>query len=259
MERIFAPLSSDYPIFVLTGSPIQFSTDNKDCMKRILLILLTICLGIVVKMNAQSRLYPPRYNVPKSISAKYHKKVDLRLLNVGEFTHFAFAILPYFSSILPSISAEIGCYYDDKDSVLVLKELTKKLTRARGYKRVRVSDYRCSISKEAILCFKQLFFAAVESSSYLADEKQEAFDADGEIYRLFDGVHIAEFGDSGDSESNCGKLEMFLYSLCAAVKNNNPQEIDNLIPLAEELTEKFKSLYPEDLKEKGKRVEGIIC
>ncbi len=26
-------LSNDYPIFVLTGSPIQFSTDNKDCMK----------------------------------------------------------------------------------------------------------------------------------------------------------------------------------------------------------------------------------
>ena len=25
--------SNDYPIFVLTGSPIQFSTDNKDCMK----------------------------------------------------------------------------------------------------------------------------------------------------------------------------------------------------------------------------------
>ena len=258
-------LSNDYPIFVLTGSPIQFSTDNKDCMKRILLILLTICLGIVVKMNAQSRLYPPRYLEPKSSSAKYHKIIDTRLLNGGDYTYFAF-------EILPSFSAESGCYYDDNNSVLVLrtanqsiwysmlggdgsliKELSGKLIRS--IKRVRVTEYRCSISKEAVLSFKRLFYAAVNSSSYLAD----GMGLDGTTYRLFGVGGVAEFWSPQDNESNCGKLEKFLYSLCAAVKNNNPQEIDNLIPLAEELTENFKSLYPEDLKEKGKRVEGIIC
>lgn len=234
-------------------------------MKRILLILLTICLGIVVKMNAQSRLYPPRYPEPKSISAKYHRIIDTRLLNGGDYTYFAF-------EILPSFSAESGCYYDAKDSVIVLrsanqniwdymlggdgslfKELSGKLIRS--FKRVGVTEYRCSISKEAVLSFKRLFYAAVNSSSYLA----ESMGLDGTTYRLFSMGGVAEFWSPQDNESNCGKLEKFLYSLCAAVKNNNPQEIDNLIPLAEEVTEKFKSLYPEDLKEKGKRVEGIIC
>ncbi|MBQ2483241.1 MAG: hypothetical protein II511_05970, partial [Bacteroidales bacterium] len=153
------------------------------------------------------------------------------------------------------------CYYDDSDSVLVLEvykgtisnSLIGKIKRLFGrvkYK-ANIKKYRCPISPQATKCFRKLFLAAINSSSFLAD----GLGMDGERYR----VYAERFGSIGcivmaegfspfDDYSNCGKLVEILNSISDAIEQNNPQAIENLIPMAEELTESFKSLYPEEYR-----------
>ena len=223
---------------MLTGSPIQFSTDNKDCMKRFLLILLTICLGVATEGKAQNRLYPPRVNSYKYLSLNK---------NIGEISNFAFVIESY------------TCYYDDSDSALVLEVYKgiisnslfwkiKRLFSRKVYK-ATIKKYRCPISPEATRCFRELFLSAINSSSYLSDPLAN----DGYEYRLYAerlgsiGSIIMAEGDGPPypKDSNCGILVDILYRISDAVKNNSPEELENLIPIAEDLTLKFKSLYPQ--------------
>jgi hypothetical protein len=211
-------------------------------MKRILLILLAFCFVLTTEAKAQDRLYPPRANSYKYLSWNKNK---------GEITNFAFVIESY------------TCYYDDSDSVLVLEvykgtisnSLIGKIKRLFGrvkYK-ANIKKYRCPISPEATRCFRELFLSAIYSSSYLADPLGN----DGYEYR----VYAERFGSIGcivmaegfspfDDYSNCGKLVEILNSISEAIIQNNQQALENLIPMAEELTERFKSLYPEKYKRK---------
>ncbi len=61
---------------------------------------------------------------------------------------------------------------------------------------------------------------------------------------------MAEGFSPFDDYSNCGKLVEILNSISEAIIQNNQQALENLIPMAEELTERFKSLYPEKYKRK---------
>ena len=246
---IYSLNPSNYPIFVLTGATLQFSTDNKDCMKRIFLILLTLCLGVATEGKAQNRLYPPSFNDIKYLS--WNK-------NNGKIRNFAFQILPDIQYELKSYT----CYYDDSDSVLVLeiyKDIVsnslfgkiKRLFGGRVKLKAQIEKYRCPISPEATRCFRELFLSAINSSSYLADPLGN----DGDDYRFYaerfgsiGSIIMAEGWSPSSPDSNCGILVDILYRISDAVKNNSPEELENLIPIAEDLTLKFKSLYPEDFK-----------
>lgn len=218
-------------------------------MKQFLSSILIVLLGLSMDLNAQSRLFPSRNSMSDSISNIYHTKVDSLLLNGGVFNVFAF-------EIRPSFSGETGCYYDVKDSVLVLRTANQNIWYYKGNNRSKkqrkhqkelvVSEYRCPISQEARQSFNRLFTAAVFSSSFLATP----FGADGVTYeiRVRGGSYSAECW-SPKKDSNCGQLVEFLAHLSEAIKGNDPQMIESLIPLADALSLLFEALYPEDVKE----------
>lgn len=216
-------------------------------VKRFKLSFLIVLFGLSMNLNAQSRLFPSRNSMPSSILNSYYTKVDSLLLNEGVFNVFAF-------EIKPSFSGETGCYYDAKDSVLVLRTANQNIwyynngsykQRSRQIGLV-VSEYRCPISQEARQSFNRLFTAAVFSSSFLA----KPYGADGVTYeiRVRGGGYSAECW-SPKKDSNCGQLVEFLAHLSEAIKGNDPQMIESLIPLADALSLLFEALYPEDVKE----------
>lgn len=212
-------------------------------MKRIVLSVFLICFGLSGNVSAQSRLCPAGDNTPSNL--KYYQKVDSLLLNGGDYSSFAF-------EIRPSFSAESGCWFDDKDSVLVLRTANQNIYFRNTVKEMALAatEYRCPVSKEAVQTLNKLFISATLSSSFLA---RPYGGHDGTAYQLFSlGRRFsAECWTPKDKESNCGKLVDILLSLHNAIQNNSPQDIDNLIPTAEALTKQFEDLYPEDLKEKS--------
>ena len=217
-------------------------------MKRILLILLAFCFVMATEAKAQyNRLYPLSYNDCKSPS--------LKSKYLGTFTNFAFDINPAW------IATYSCCFFDASDSTIVLrkvdydfdKSLSGRIKKLFGKAKIKakVKEYRCPISPQATKCFRKLFLAAINSSSFLAD----GLGMDGERYRVYaerfgsiGSIVMAECFSPSTNASNCGKLVEILYSISDAIKQNNPQAIENLIPMAEELTESFKSLYPEEYR-----------
>ena len=202
-----------------------------------------------MNLNAQSRLFPSRNSMPNSILNSYYTKVDRLLLNEGVFNVFAF-------EIRPSFSGETGCYYDAKDSVLVLRTANQNIWYYKGnngsYKQrnrqigLVVLEYRCPISQEARQSFNRLFTAAVFSSSYLAEPNG----ADGVTYEIrVQGGRYTACCWSPEKGSNCGQIVELLTRLSDAIKNNDSKRIESLIPSADELSRKFEALYPDDVKE----------
>lgn len=218
-------------------------------VKRFKLSFLIVLFGLSMNLNAQSRLFPSRNSMPNSILNSYYTKVDRLLLNEGVFNVFAF-------EIRPSFSGETGCYYDAKDSVLVLRTANQNIWYYKGnngsYKQrnrqigLVVLEYRCPISQEARQSFNRLFTAAVFSSSYLAEPNG----ADGVTYeiRVQGGRYTASCW-SPEKGSNCGQIVELLTRLSDAIKNNDSKRIESLIPSADELSRKFEALYPDDVKE----------
>ena len=215
-------------------------------MKRFIFSILVLCAGFQIGLHAQSRLHPiSRY---ASSSNRYLERVSNLLSNDGRFRDFAF-------EIRPSFSGETGCYYNHEDSTLVLRVAQKNiyyfdLHAKEGKKKKKAEDvdiieYRCPISPGATTSFRRLFYAAVFSSSYFSKRRGN----DGTTYQLFTlGGYTAECWSPGDNDSNCGKLVAILESLTEAIKSNDPQAIDNLIPTVEQLTRSFEELFPEDVK-----------
>ena len=217
-------------------------------MKRVLVCIVLLLCGLII--NAQSRLYPSARRNYSSILKDHYQRVDSLLLNGGDFNDFAF-------EIRPSFSGESGCWYDSKDSVLVLRTASKSIwytfsshTSTKNNNRFNdfvVTEYRCHFSPEAIQKLRNLFIAATFSSSYLA----QPLGADGVTYQIYirGGMFTAECWSPNDKNSNCGKLAAILTHLKTAIINNNPKDIDDLIPMVESLTQKFEDLYPEDVKD----------
>ena len=153
-------------------------------MNRIILSILFLWLGFHIGMNAQSRLYPTTNSPPDGIISQYDGRVFHLLLGKGEYSRLAFLIKPSFSG-------EAGCYYDDKDSTLVLRVAEKNIwyfdMNAKGGKKkkkaaeVGIKEYRCPISLESIKSLDRLFLAATFSSSYLA--KPDATEQIAELVR----------------------------------------------------------------------------
>ena len=211
-------------------------------MKRLSFAFLIVLFGFTSGLNAQSRLYPSSNHRAKSIIESYYTRLDSLLLNGGDFNYFAF-------EIKPSFSGETGCYYDVKDSVLVLRTANQSIwyyKQQKHQKKLKISEYRCPISQAARKSFNRLFSAAVFSSSFLA----EPLGLDGVTYeiRVLGGMYAASCW-SPKKGSNCGQMVEFITNLSDAIKRNDFQKIECLISYADELSLKFEALYPEDVEE----------
>ena len=208
-------------------------------MKRLICILLLLCWAL--SFHAQSRLFP---------SSEYRSDSSFAqmLLNGNKYNDFAFAVRPSFDK-------NSGCWYDANDSVLVLREalppsLAPKIVGSSKNKysqKLKVMEFRCKITPSVAESIRQLFLAAVYSSSYLAAKYAGC---DGTTYQLFvkGGLFSASCWSPTDN-SNCGMLVNILGLVSEAIRNNNPQVINALIPDIEALTLRFEALYPDDVKD----------
>lgn len=198
-------------------------------------ILIILGISLTAETNAQSRLYPPGKDHSKGTLSRYDARVDSLLLNDRRFDSFAF-------TILPSFSGEQGCYYVKENYELVLKAAKKSI----WYKKTaEVEEYRCPCPHSTASLLKELFEAAVFSSSYLATP----YGLDGVTYEiLINGGYYTARCWSPKKDTNCHKLVEILEELTSAVKGGDQDAIEILAPKIKELTEAFKSLYPEDVK-----------
>ena len=209
-------------------------------MKKEVLGLLVLCLGLSMEVNAQNRLYPTQKEVIPQI-AKRHLLRDSLFLNGGDFDYFAFMILP------PYYFGDQVCYYDAKDSVLVLKVAKD----GDPYYKDFILEYYCPASSKVVKSLYRLMFSAIFSSSYLA--RRSGLDGTGyQVYVRCGSWRkwnfVAECW-SPLKDSNCGQLADILKRLVAAIKEKDSNAIESLIPLVDELTAKFEVLYPDDVKE----------
>lgn len=196
-------------------------------------LILIIILCFTIETSAQSRLYPRGRNNSKNSLTAYAARVDSLLLNNRKLNSFAF-------TIRPSFTGELGCYYENSE--LVLRIANKCIWYSKN---IEINEYRCKISDEAANSINQLFFAAIFSSSYLAQPNG----LDGETYELLvnGGYYTAECW-SPKKNTNCYKLVEILETLASATKENDHVAIENITPKIEELTKEFESLFPEDVK-----------
>lgn len=197
--------------------------------------LIILGLNLSIETNAQSRLYPKGRDNSECVLSRYRAKIDSLLLNNRELDDFAF-------TIRPSFTGEQGCYYVNESSELVLKVAKKNIWYS---KETEINEYRHKISRNTAKLLKELFSAAVFSSSYLAQPNR----LDGVTYEILinGGYYTAECW-SPQKDTNCYKLVKILEETSTAIIDNDQSAIENLIPEIKELTEDFKKLYPEDIK-----------
>ena len=221
-------------------------------MKRYIFSLIAVFMALC-NIDAQDRLYPVS-DSSTPVLEEYYSRRDRLLWNGYENRDYLFLVSPSFS-------AEWACYYDLADSVLVLRVADKNIWYSaygkKGRKletpaKVKVKEYRCPVSKEAMVICKKLFFSAVMSSSYLA----EPMGADGITYKIYWGRFVAECWSPLD-DSNCDKLTKIIDSLTEAIKMKDTERIDNLILAMESLRVRFESLYPEDIKKNNQWLDFL--
>ncbi len=199
--------------------------------------------GFASEIHAQSRLTPA-----SALTAKYEIKYRYyinKLLhqNDADFYYFAF-------EIRPSFHGESFCFYNIQKEEVVYRIAKKNIWYTRMKKNifpfsnnVKVTEYRCPLSKDIAEHFKQLFKAAVNSSSFLA----ERIGCDGVSYQIYSGWCWSAECWSPDERTNCGKLVQILEKITEYTKENKPKEIEKMIPEVDELCKTFEALYPEDL------------
>lgn len=199
--------------------------------------------GFASEIHAQSRLTPA-----SALTAKYKIKYRYyinKLLhqNDADFYYFAF-------EIRPSFHGESFCFYNIQKEEVVYRIAKKNIWYTRMKKNifpfsnnVKVTEYRCPLSKDIAEHFKQLFKAAVNSSSFLA----ERIGCDGVSYQIYSGWCWSAECWSPDERTNCGKLVQILEKITEYTKENKPKEIEKMIPEVDELCKTFEALYPEDL------------
>lgn len=222
-------------------------------MKRFIFSLIAVFMALC-NIYAQDRLYPASHSSLPPILEEYYSRRDSLLWNGYENKEYLFLVSPSFS-------AEWACYYDRADSVLVLRVADRNIWYSaygkKGIKlptptNVKIKEYRCPVSKEAMDKFNNLLFSAVMSSSYLA----MPMGADGITYTIYWGSCVAECWSPLD-DSNCCKLTKIIDLLTDAIKKKDTEAVDNLIPDMESLRLKFESLYPEDLKQNNQWIDFL--
>ncbi len=222
-------------------------------MKRITIIIAAMLMGFASEIHAQSRLTPALATTSKcDIKYRYYINKILHQ-NDADFYYFAFEIRPSFhgeSFCFYNIQKEEVVYriakrsiYYTNSNMINNNDSDKKKEAFPNSNDVEVTEYRCPLSKDIAEHFKQLFKAAVNSSSFLA----ERIGCDGVSYQIYNGSLWSARCWTPDARTNCGKLVQILEEITEYTKENKPKEIEKMIPEVDELCKTFEALYPEDL------------
>ena len=220
-------------------------------MKSIIIIIAAMLMGFASEIHAQSRLTPASATSAKyKIKYRYYINKILHQNDV-DFYYFAF-------EIRPSFHGESFCFYDIQKEEVVYRiaqrniyytnynminnnDSDKKKEAFPNSNDVEVTEYQCPLSKDIAEHFKQLFKAAVNSSSFLAERIACARVS----YQIYSRWYWSAECFSPDERTNCGKLVQILEKITEYTKENKPKEIEKMIPEVDELCKTFEALYPK--------------
>ena len=139
-----------------------------------------------------------------------------------------------------ALGGSAACLRSNYDSARKRYELVYLVYNQERKGRQKVKTYRCTIPSETFLELSELFSSAV----YASIPGGVAFGADGVFYEFLDGESLSAecWWPSLDSDSNCGRLVSLIQKLQNAVRDNDPESIEELRPEIKSLTEVFDKL-----------------
>lgn len=196
-------------------------------MKRFILFVAIICIAFSTK--AQKRLQPMSLLTEQSWE-KYYK---------GWWREDATQQMLKFPSLMAAPSALYIYCNSENDTRLMVRQIVLNKEAGPNEKKTKADSTEIKTDRATALAFSDLIEHAVMTSMYIG----ERIGFDGTTYFFSSSYNIAT---TWSPVGNSKKLTDILAKAMAAVLNHNEDELKDLLPEVESLTEEFKKLYPED-------------
>lgn len=197
-------------------------------MKRFILFAAIICIAFSTK--AQKRLQPMSLLTEQSWE-KYYK---------GWWREDATQQMIKFPSLMAALPSALYIYCNsENDARLVVRQIVLNKEAGPNEKKTKADSTEIKTDRATALAFSDLIEHAVMTSMYIG--KRIGFD--GTRYFFCSSHNIAT---TWSPVGNSKKLTDILEKAMVAVRNHNEDELKELLPEVQYLTEDFKKLYPED-------------
>lgn len=197
-------------------------------MKRCIFFVTIICIAFSTK--AQKRLQPMSLLTEQSWE-KYYK---------GWRREDATQQMIKFPSLMAALPSALYIYCNsESDTRLVVKQIELNKEAGPNEKKTKADSTEIKTDRATALAFSDLIEHAVMTSMYIG--KRIGFD--GTRYFFCSSHNIAT---TWSPVGNSKKLTDILEKAMGAVRNHNADELKDLLPEVQSLTEEFKKLYPED-------------
>ena len=198
------------------------------------LIIFVLLFSSILSLSAQTRLG----TVPRSINRADNPYYALDSLLLGEeYSHTLMGVAMITKNALGGSAA---CLRSNHDPARKRYELVYLVYNQDRKGREKVKSYRCTIPSETFFELSVLITNAV----YASAPGSIVFGADGVFYEFLDGESLSAvcWWPSLQNDSNCGRLVSLFQKVENAVRDNDPESIEELRPEIRNLTEAFDKL-----------------
>ena len=194
-------------------------------------LILALLLSSIFSLSAQTRLG----TTPRIINrAENHNYVLDNLFLGEEYSNTLLGV----AMITKNAFGSSACLRSNYDSARKRYELVYLIRNREGKGRKEVKTYRCTISSEIFLELNELISSAV----YASLPGSIVYGADGVYYEFLDGESLSAECWCPSLDSNCGRLVSLVQKVQNAVRDNDPESIEELRPEIKSLTEVFNEL-----------------
>ena len=203
-------------------------------MKKRIITLVTVLMAAAIGIQAQSRLEPMTQTKQelwgkRDFGTWLSKKARQQMLK-----------FPTPMEDFPS-ALYVFCGKGESGRLQVKRCVVNK-EAGPNESLLKLDSIELKTDKATALKFSSLIEQAVKTCMFI-DELPRGFD--GTTYFFGNSIRVATTW-SPESGSNCKRLTDVLEKAMTAVKNQNENELKNLLPEVESLTKVFKKLYPND-------------
>ena len=202
-------------------------------MKKQIITLVTLLMAAAIGAQAQSRLEPMT-------------QIDQELWGEKEFGTWlskeaSWQMLKFPTPMEDFPSALYVFCSKGESGRLQVKRCVVNQEAEENEAKLKLDSIELETDKATALKFSDLIEHAVKTCMF----NDERLGFDGTTYFFGNRNRIATIW-SPESGSNCKRLTDVLEKAMTAVKNQNEDELNALLPEVESLTKVFKKLYPKD-------------
>ena len=146
----------------------------------------------------------------------------------------------------PSFTPPYGFSYSPKDTALVYLEQQWNGSKKRKNKKVTLHAHKMKVSEaiyDSIQCLHKL--AVYTSAQFDADYTMLDGTRFHFIWHAFDGDKYAISSDNGSG--TCKRLQKTFETICTALKDDDPDQLQSLMPTVHELLAHYRTLLLPDV------------